>query len=47
VEKLSGWKGSSTLSFAGKITLAQSSLSNIPAYVMQTASIPASACEKA
>jgi len=37
-KKLTGWKENS-LSFAGRITLAQSSLANIPGYVMQTCHI--------
>ncbi|CAN1826458.1 Putative ribonuclease H protein At1g65750 [Linum perenne] len=42
--KLSGWKVKS-LSLAGRVTLAQSVLAAIPAYVMQTAMIPATTCE--
>lgn len=38
-KKLSGWKATS-LSFAGRITLAQSSLANIHGYVLQSAPIP-------
>lgn len=44
--KLSGWKASK-LSFAGRVTLAQSSLANIPGYVVQSTPIPASVCEEA
>ncbi|XP_028804491.1 uncharacterized protein LOC114759480 [Neltuma alba] len=43
--KLSGWKASS-LSLAGRITLAQSVLSSIPLYTMQTTRLPASICDK-
>jgi hypothetical protein len=45
-KKLTSWK-TNNLSFAGRITLAQSSLSCIPGYVMQTANIPASVCDEA
>jgi mannosylglycoprotein endo-beta-mannosidase len=45
-KKLAGWKASS-LSFAGRVTLAQSSLANIPGYVMQTCNIPVSICDEA
>jgi mannosylglycoprotein endo-beta-mannosidase len=45
-KKLSSWK-SNNLSFAGRVTLAQSSLSCIAGYVMQTTNIPASICEEA
>lgn len=45
-KKLNGWKAK-TLSFAGRVTLAQSSLSCIPGYAMQTAAIPSSICEDA
>lgn len=44
-KKLSGWKATS-LSFAGRITLAQASLSNIPGYVLQSAPIPAAVCDE-
>ncbi|CAN1180943.1 Putative ribonuclease H protein At1g65750, partial [Linum perenne] len=44
-QKLAGWKVKS-LSLAGRVTLAQSVLSAIPAYVMQTAVIPVSTCEE-
>ncbi|CAN1810688.1 Putative ribonuclease H protein At1g65750 [Linum perenne] len=42
--KLSGWKAKS-LSLAGRVTLAKSALSAIPAYVMQTTVLPATTCE--
>lgn len=45
-KKLSGWKAHS-LSFAGRITLAQSTLCNIPGYILQTAPIPAAVCDEA
>lgn len=45
-KKLTSWKAS-TLSFDGRVTLAQSSLSNIPGYTMQTCSIPMAVCEEA
>lgn len=45
-KKLIGWKAS-TLSFAGRITLAQSSLLSIPGYTMQTFNIPVSVCDEA
>lgn len=45
-KKLAGWKAKS-LSFAGKVTLAQASLLNILGYVFQTSLIPASMCEEA
>lgn len=45
-KNLTGWKASS-LSFAGRITLAQSSLANLPGYVMQTSSVPVSICDEA
>ncbi|GAU10423.1 hypothetical protein TSUD_421820 [Trifolium subterraneum] len=45
-KKLTSWK-TNNLSFAGRITLAQSSLPCIPGYVMQTANIPASVCDEA
>lgn len=45
-KKLSGWKATS-LSFAGRITLAQSSLANIPGYVLQSAPIPGAVCDEA
>lgn len=45
-KKLSGWKATS-LSFAGRITLAQASLDNISGYVMQASVIPSSACDEA
>ncbi|CAN1147561.1 Putative ribonuclease H protein At1g65750 [Linum perenne] len=43
-QKLMGWKVKS-LSLAGRVTLAQSVLAAIPAYVMQTAVIPSTTCE--
>lgn len=45
-KKLSGWKATS-LSFAGRITLAQSSLEAIPGYVLQSAPIPSGVCDEA
>lgn len=45
-KKMSNWKASS-LSFAGRVTLAQASLSSIPGYVMQATVIPSSICEEA
>ncbi|CAN1188823.1 Putative ribonuclease H protein At1g65750 [Linum perenne] len=42
--KLAGWKAKS-LSLAGRVTLATSALSAIPAYVMQAAVLPATTCE--
>lgn len=45
-KKLSGWKVSS-LSFAGRVTLAQASLSVIPRYVMQTCVVPVAICDEA
>lgn len=45
-KKLTGWKAK-TLSFAGRVTLAQASLVNIPGYVFQSTLIPASVCEDA
>lgn len=44
--KMSGWEAYS-LSFAGRVTLAQASLANITGYVMQTCAIPISVCEEA
>lgn len=41
--KLSGWKAKN-LSMAGRITLAQSTLANIPGYVAQSMLLPASVC---
>lgn len=43
--KLSGWKASS-LSQAGRITLAQSCIMTVPSYVMQCSKIPASICDE-
>lgn len=45
-KKLNGWKAKS-LSFAGRVTLAQSSLLSIPGYVFQTSQIPVSVCLEA
>lgn len=45
-EKLSSWK-SASLSFAGWVTLAQSSLASIPGYTMQTTPLPISVIEEA
>lgn len=45
-KKLSVWKANS-LSFAGRITLVQSSLTSMPGYVMQTSVIPITVCEEA
>lgn len=42
-KKLSSWKASS-LSFAGRITLAQSSFLSIPGYIMENSYIPALVC---
>lgn len=44
-KKLSGWKAH-TLSFAGRITLAQSSLESIPGYILQAAPIPTAVCDE-
>ncbi|CAN1165251.1 Putative ribonuclease H protein At1g65750 [Linum perenne] len=43
--KLAGWKADN-LSLAGRITLASSVLNSIPSYVMQTAFLPLSLCDK-
>lgn len=43
-KRLSGWKAKS-LSMAGRVTIAQSSLFSIPGYVMQSTVIPASTCD--
>ncbi|KAK7275172.1 hypothetical protein RIF29_16281 [Crotalaria pallida] len=43
--KLSNWKMNS-LSFAGRITLAQSCIMSLPCYVMQACVIPASICQE-
>lgn len=43
--KLTGWKAS-TLSQAGRITLAQSTILSIPNYVMHTTLIPAAVCDE-
>lgn len=45
-KKLSNWKANN-LSLAGRITLAQSCLSSIPSYLMQTATLPLAICEEA
>lgn len=45
-KKLTSWK-SKTLSFSGRVVLAQSCLASMPGYVMQTCSLPASVCEEA
>ncbi|OMO84846.1 reverse transcriptase [Corchorus capsularis] len=45
LKKLANWKGK-VLSYAGRRTLIQSSLSSIPVYTMQTALLPVSVCEK-
>lgn len=42
--KLASWKANS-LSLAGRITLAQSCLSGMPNYIMQTTALPVSVCE--
>ncbi|GAU38761.1 hypothetical protein TSUD_64920 [Trifolium subterraneum] len=42
---LSGWKAK-TLSFAGRVTLAQTSLVHIPGYVLQSIPIPVSVCQE-
>lgn len=44
-QKLNGWK-SHTLSMAGRVTLAQSCLTSIPGFVMQTTVIPAAICKE-
>lgn len=43
--KLSGWKVS-TLSQAGRICLAESSVMSIPSYIIQINKIPASICDE-
>ncbi|CAN1142230.1 Putative ribonuclease H protein At1g65750 [Linum perenne] len=43
-QKLSGWKAKS-LSLAGRVTLAQSALSAIPIYAMQTSVLPVTTCD--
>lgn len=45
-KKLSGCKAN-TLSFAGRVTVAQTSLASIPGYVLQSTPIPAAVCEEA
>lgn len=44
-KKLSGWKAR-TLSLAGRVTLAQSSIMSILGYVMQTSLIPIAVCDE-
>ncbi|CAN1144211.1 Putative ribonuclease H protein At1g65750 [Linum perenne] len=44
-QKLTGWKASS-LSLAGRVTLAQSVLSAIPSYIMQTSVLPSHICSE-
>nr|KYP57513.1 Retrovirus-related Pol polyprotein LINE-1 [Cajanus cajan] len=44
-KRLSGWK-SSTLSFAGRLTLCKSVLSAIPSYTMQSVFLPRSVCDE-
>lgn len=44
-KKLTGWKANS-LSFAGRVTLAQSTLSSILGYIIQATQIPPSVCEE-
>ncbi|CAN1148633.1 Putative ribonuclease H protein At1g65750, partial [Linum perenne] len=43
--KLAGWKADN-LSLAGRVTLASSVLNSLPCYVMQTAFLPVSLCDK-
>ncbi|CAI0546181.1 unnamed protein product [Linum tenue] len=43
--KLAGWKATS-LSFAGRVTLARSVLSSLPTYAMQTTLLPISICDE-
>lgn len=43
--KLSGWKAT-TLSQAGRISLAQSCICSVPTYVMQTSKLPTSICDE-
>lgn len=45
-KKLSVWKAN-TLSFAGRVTLAPSSLESMPGYLVQTSVIPISVCDEA
>lgn len=44
-KKLNSWKAMS-LSFAGRVTPAWSSLMNLPTYVMQTTSLPVLVCDE-
>lgn len=44
-KRLSGWK-SKSLSLSGRLTLTQSVLAALPAYVMQTSSIPRQICHE-
>ncbi|XP_057444772.1 uncharacterized protein LOC130737018 [Lotus japonicus] len=44
-KRLSSWKAS-TLSLAGRVTLAKSVVASLPSYCMQTMLIPKSVCEK-
>ncbi|CAN1120776.1 LINE-1 retrotransposable element ORF2 protein [Linum perenne] len=43
--RLAGWKAAN-LSLAGRVTLASSVLNSIPSYIMQTAFLPFSLCDK-
>ncbi|CAN1127155.1 Putative ribonuclease H protein At1g65750 [Linum perenne] len=43
--RLAGWKADN-LSLAGRVSLASSVLNSLPCYVMQTASLPLSLCDK-
>lgn len=45
-KKLFGWKAHS-LSFTGRVTLAQASLESILGYILQSAPIPAGVCDEA
>lgn len=45
-KKLAGWKAN-TLSFAGRVSLAQASLINIPGYVFQSSLVPVFVCDEA
>jgi len=44
-KRLAGWKAK-CLSLAGRVTLIQSTITAIPAYVMQTAKLPRSLCDE-
>ncbi|CAN1746300.1 Putative ribonuclease H protein At1g65750 [Linum perenne] len=44
-KRLAGWKGEN-LSLAGRVTLASSVLNSLPCYIMQTALLPVSLCDK-